>query len=275
MMDLKVPETWLRKYLGMNEDEEISSLLKDYLDERAPGEDSASESRYADILGKISGEIFKNRIPEKTIEYMRSGGASLLKSFYTKERKDKAVLTIDLRRSTTMMLEASSPELFADFLSGFVEGIRNIILDERGIFVKFTGDGILAVFPEYYSGENAIVQCCCAASKCNEFFRAYYKTKYDNFDIVLSTGLGIGIDYGDTMIVNIAGNLDIVGLAVVYSCRLADAPSGSIYLSQSAVKSLRKSADIVEQARLEEVEIDLKHEGTFIVKNMLSISVKS
>jgi class 3 adenylate cyclase len=270
-MDLKVPEKWLRKYLCMDDDEELSPLLKEYLDTNEPLENELRESQYKEILGKISGEIFKNKISEKAIENALSGETSLIRRFYKKERKDKAVLTMDIRKSTTMMLEASSPELFADFLSGFVEGIRKIIVDADGIFVKFTGDGILAVFPEYYSGENAIVKCCYAASKCNEFFQTYYKTKYDNFDIVLKTGLGIGIDYGDTMIVNIAGNLDIVGLAVVYACRLACVPSGYICLSQSAVKRLHKCGKIAENVLFEEVEIDLKNEGTFIVKKMVGI----
>ena len=56
------------------------------------------------------------------------------------------IMAIDIRRSTELMLKARNPELYASFITTLCIQLKQIILDNYGIFDKFTGDGILAFF---------------------------------------------------------------------------------------------------------------------------------
>ena len=118
--------------------------------------------------------------------------------------KDAFVMSIDIRRSTELMLKAREPDLFASFITNLCDGLKKIILDEFGIFDKFTGDGVLAFFPEFFSGEDAGYRIISAASKSHAFFDEHYKKCRHCFSTVLKeTGLGIGIDYGSVHMVRI------------------------------------------------------------------------
>jgi adenylate cyclase len=61
-------------------------------------------------------------------------------------------MAVDLRRSTELMLKSRRPELFAEFILYLAQQLRMIILNNYGIFDKFTGDGVLAFFTDFYSG---------------------------------------------------------------------------------------------------------------------------
>jgi hypothetical protein len=56
------------------------------------------------------------------------------------------VMSIDIRRSTDLMLKSRRPELFAKFIASLCAGLRDIVLAHNGVFDKFTGDGVLAFF---------------------------------------------------------------------------------------------------------------------------------
>ena len=57
------------------------------------------------------------------------------------------IMSIDIRRSAELMLNARSAELFAEFMAGLCEELKGLICDRFGIVDKFTGDGLLASFP--------------------------------------------------------------------------------------------------------------------------------
>ena len=56
------------------------------------------------------------------------------------------VMSVDIRRSTELMLKARSAEQFADFITELCENLTTIVRDSFGVFDKFTGDGIRSVF---------------------------------------------------------------------------------------------------------------------------------
>jgi len=58
------------------------------------------------------------------------------------------IMSIDIRRSAELMLNARSAELFAEFMAGLCEELKGLICERFGIVDKFTGDGLLASFPE-------------------------------------------------------------------------------------------------------------------------------
>lgn len=170
------------------------------------------------------------------------------------------VMSIDIRRSTELMLKAREPKLFAKFIITLCAALRQIILYSYGVFDKFTGDGILAFFPEFYSGMDAGLRTLTAADQCHKLFEAHYHDHRSCFLSVLKdTGLGIGIDYGDVQIVQIGGEFSVVGTPVVYACRMGSATAGQTFLNQPAYEQLFHNYSTY--CDFEECDIDIKHEG--------------
>jgi adenylate cyclase len=169
-------------------------------------------------------------------------------------------MSVDIRRSTELMLKARAPEMFAAFITTLCRDLGNIVKSNFGVFDKFTGDGVLAFFPDFYSGGDAGYWVIKAAHQCHESFSTRYKEFRSSFTTVLtSVGLGIGIDYGPAHLVQMAGGLTVVGAPVVYACRMAGAPAGSTFLNQLAYE--RISERYSPYCFLRETELDLKHEG--------------
>ena len=128
------------------------------------------------------------------------------------------------------------------------------------MFDKFTGDGILAFFPDFFSGPDAGYYALLAADRCHKAFQARYHEYRSAFNSVLSdTGLGIGIDYGTVQLVQMASGLSVVGPPVVYACRMGGAPAGKTLLNQPAYEQVsdRFSAGCFVQ----ETDLVTKHEG--------------
>lgn len=173
------------------------------------------------------------------------------------------VLSIDIRRSTELMLKAREPKLFAEFIMTLAARMRQVIIDSFGVFDKFTGDGILAFFPEFYSGDDAGYFCLDSAAKCHEVFAITYKEHRHCFLSVLAdTGLGIGIDYGAVQIVQIGGDVTVVGAPVVYACRMSSCTAGETLVNETAFEKL--FADFSTYCDFDETELEIKHEGKTI-----------
>lgn len=169
------------------------------------------------------------------------------------------VMSIDIRRSTELMLKARQPRLYAEFIIKLAGLLRECVLKRFGIFDKFTGDGILAFFPEFYSGKDAGFQAVSAALECHEIFRRHYAEHRHCFlSILKETGLGIGVDYGEVQIVEVGGDISVVGTPVVYACRMAGAGAGMTYANQPAYEQLFNRYSVFD---FSESEIDIKHEG--------------
>lgn len=74
--------------------------------------------------------------------------------------------------------------------------------------------------------------------------------------------MGIGVDYGECHLVQVAGSLTIVGAPVVYACRLGGAPAGTTLLNQPAYEKVceRHGGRVL----LDETSIEIKHEGVLV-----------
>jgi class 3 adenylate cyclase len=170
------------------------------------------------------------------------------------------VMSIDVRRSTSLMLKARDARLFAEFMIGLATRLQQIICSRYGVFDKFTGDGILAFFPEFFSGPDAGYRVLDAAAACHAAFREHYELNRRSFSVVLKdTGLGIGIDYGDVHVVFAGGQFTVVGKPVVYACRMGGGAPGSILVNQPAFEQLFDNYSAYSD--FSEMEIDVKHEG--------------
>ncbi|MCA9100376.1 MAG: hypothetical protein KDA63_04445, partial [Planctomycetales bacterium] len=173
------------------------------------------------------------------------------------------VVSIDLRRSTELMLKAREPKRFAEFISSLALSLRGVILEHFGVFDKFTGDGILAYFPEFFAGASSGLLAIESAKRCHQVFDQHYREHRHCFTSVLqSTGLGIGVDYGEVSIVHMKGELTVVGTPVVYACRLGGANGGTTLVNQQAYEELL--GRFSEYLDFEERSIEFKHEGPML-----------
>lgn len=173
------------------------------------------------------------------------------------------VMSIDIRKSTEMMLKVRKSEYFGWFLAMLCKDLEEIVKRNYGIFEKFTGDGILAFFPEIFSGEHAGYYAARAASECHEAFSKRYKESHDMFDLVMiDVGLGIGIDFGKARLVAMANSFAIIGTPVVYACRFGTAPAGNTYTNISAYVEMRNKFD--GSIDFTAVEFSIKHIGSIM-----------
>lgn len=181
---------------------------------------------------------------------------------------ETVVVSIDIRRSTELMLKAISPAKFASFIIEIRRKLIAVVLRNYGIYDKFTGDGILAFFPTFYSGEDALLHALRAATECHQVFNEYYNENKSSFTVFLKDiGLGIGIDYGKTTLLNEDGELTVVGTPVVYACRMSGTQAGNTVLNIQAKEHLEKLYPL--RISTFETEIMVKNEGLatcFIVK---------
>lgn len=183
--------------------------------------------------------------------------------FELQEPRASYVMSIDVRRSTELMLKAREPRLFAHFIIGLASKLRQVILERYGVFDKFTGDGILAFFPEFYSGPDAGYRVLDAAAACHATFQSHYQDNWDSFNAVLkSTGLGIGIDYGLVHLVRVENELTVVGVPVVYACRLGGGEAKHTYVNRTAYRQLFDKYSAY--CDLQETEIKFKNEGDMV-----------
>ncbi|MBI2928846.1 MAG: hypothetical protein HYY24_24550 [Verrucomicrobia bacterium] len=177
------------------------------------------------------------------------------------------VLSIDIRRSTDLMLRGKTPQVYAEFLDTTCGQLVATIKDQFGVIDKFTGDGLLAYFPDFFTGEDAGYRAISAAQACHAIFAQSYRLARSHFTVTLAdVGLGIGIDFGEVHLLRVTGELTVVGAPVVYACRLSGAPAGHTYMNHSAVAELERRCKQVVAAS--EVEFELRHEGLVICQDV-------
>lgn len=208
-----------------------------------------------------------DRVGTDAIEALK-GGSRSKDLFDTTVSADAFVISIDLRRSTELMLKARKPLLFAEFITSLAGMLKTIILDRYGVFDKFTGDGILAFFPKFYSGGEVGLLAVQAAKECHQLVAQHYRNHRSSFTNVLKdTGLGIGIDYGEVSIVQMSKEITVVGVPVVYASRRGSAKAGRTLVNQPAYEQLLDNFS--EFLDFSETAIDFKHEGAMVVYNVI------
>jgi class 3 adenylate cyclase len=213
-----------------------------------------------------------DRVNEKAKKEMAEG-EELRKKFEETEYCDAVIMSIDIRRSTELMLKARVPKLYADFITNLCSDLTKIIVDNYGVFDKFTGDGLLCFFPEFYSGQDAPYYAIKAAAECHSKFAEHYQKNRKCFKTVLiDVGLGIGIDYGKTHLVKMQDQLTVIGEPVVYACRLSGGEAGKTLLNQPAYEIISELYGAY--VDFKEDSIEIKHEGATLAY-IASVSKKS
>lgn len=226
-------------------------------------EKNAFETQIAQQYKKEQLRYLLDRVCPDAQRVLLDPDSMLLKSFQNEKSCDAFVISIDIRRSTELMLKAREPRLFAEFIRELGLKLGDIVIENLGVFDKFTGDGILAFFPEFYSGADSGFRVVETADKCHEVFRQHYRDNRRCFTAVLrDTGLGIGVDFGKVHMVQIGGALTVVGNPVVYACRMGSAPAGSTLLNQPAYEQIFDLFSAY--CDIEETSLPFKHEGDMV-----------
>lgn len=177
------------------------------------------------------------------------------------------VLACDLRRSTHIMRQALNQKAYWQFFQELYNTWCKTIHENFGIVDDFTGDGLIAWFPELYSGPNAGLYALKAADALHKDFRAVLESGAPSFQLFPEdAGIGVGIDFGTPFVLRMMNRLKIVGDALVYAVRMGAAPAGCTYLNQQAytqIEPLLHKMTYPPPVSIEATTIDVKNEGLF------------
>ena len=145
------------------------------------------------------------------------------------------VMAADIRESTLLMKEAVHFEQFAKIMDKFVSAVRSGIGTPGGWFDKFTGDGFLAYWivpstPKDEYQQRFVEAAGNLAHTAHELIELFHRRVLEDFrrnSRNLSDGVGllIGLDAGPGFLVEIAGEVTLVGPPVVGAVRMVNAAS--------------------------------------------------
>lgn len=199
-----------------------------------------------------------NRIGVQGLQHFKNNPA-LSKSFDGRYW-NTTVVSIDIRSSTQLMLNAKTPNDFVAFISDLSFALSSHVKDHFGIYDKFTGDGLLCFFPCFFSGEDHVYQALKLADSCHHSFKEVYARHNDKFSVVRSdVGLGIGIDTGETYVTFVNNEPTVIGTSVVYACRLSSAPSNTTYVNQQIYEVIKNTYK--DNFEITPCEIEFKGQG--------------
>jgi class 3 adenylate cyclase len=145
------------------------------------------------------------------------------------------VMAADIRESTMLMKEAVRFEDFARVMDKFVSAVRRGIGTPGGWFDKFTGDGFLAYWvvqsePRDDYRQRFVEAAGNLAHTAHELIELFHRRVLIDFrrnsrNLSDGVGLSIGLDAGPGFLVEIAGDITLVGPPVVGAVRMVSAAS--------------------------------------------------
>ena len=142
------------------------------------------------------------------------------------------VMAADIRNSTSLMKEAIRIETFAFIMDKFVTAVRRGIRGPGGWFDKFTGDGFLAYWIAQAPGSEyderfveAAGNIVHSAHTLVDFFHRLVLEDFrsNSRNVPDGVGLSMGLDAGPGYLVQIGGELTVVGPPVVGAVRMVNA----------------------------------------------------
>jgi class 3 adenylate cyclase len=143
------------------------------------------------------------------------------------------VMAADIRESTLLMKEAVRFEQFAKIMDKFVSAVRSGIGTPGGWFDRFTGDGFLAYWIVPSAPKDAYQQRFVEAAgnlahTGHQLIELFHSRVLEDFrrnsrNLSDGVGLSIGLDAGPGFLVEIAGELTVVGPPVVGAVRMVTA----------------------------------------------------
>jgi class 3 adenylate cyclase len=195
-------------------------------------EPSTGEERDRERV-RIAGLLESHAPPDWEERFRKE---ELLDAIIDHEPIQMFVMAADIRESTMLMKEAVRFELFARTMDKFVSAVRGGIGTPGGWFDKFTGDGFLAYWivqstPEEKEYQRRFVEAAGnLAHTAHELVDLFHRRVLEDFrrnsrNLSQGVGLSMGLDAGPGYLVQIAGELTLVGPPVVGAVRMVTAAS--------------------------------------------------
>jgi class 3 adenylate cyclase len=190
---------------------------------------TSTEDREA-ALARVA-ELLSSHAPPDWEERFRKD--DLIDAIVDGEPLQMFVMAADIRESTMLMKEAVRFEVFARVMDKFVSAVRRGIGTPGGWFDKFTGDGFLAYWvvqagPEDEYQRRFVEAAGNLAHTAHELIELFHSRVLEDFrrnsrNLSDGVGLSIGLDAGPAYLVEIAGELTVVGPPVVGAVRMVTA----------------------------------------------------
>ncbi len=179
---------------------------------------------------RIAGLLEKHAPPDWEQRFRKD---ELLDAIIDGDPLQMFVMAADIRESTMLMKEAVRFELFARTMDKFVSAVRRGIGAPGGWFDKFTGDGFLAYWivqaaPEEEYQRRFVEAAGNLAHTAHELIDLFHRRVLEDFrrnsrNLSQGVGLSMGLDAGPGYLVQIAGELTLVGPPVVGAVRMVTA----------------------------------------------------
>jgi class 3 adenylate cyclase len=173
-------------------------------------------------------ELLEKHAPADWREHFRAD--ELLDSVIDGDPIQMFVMSADIRSSTLLMKEAVRFERFASIMDKFVSAVRRGIGHSGGWFDKFTGDGFLAYWivqsgPDDQYHEQFVQAAGNITYTARTLVDLFQRRVLEDFrsnsrNFPATAGLSMGLDGGPGYLVEIAGELTIVGPPVVGAVRM-------------------------------------------------------
>ena len=196
-----------------------------------PSEPSTGEERDRE-RARIAGLLESHAPPDWEQRFRRD---ELLDAIIDTTPLQMFVMAADIRESTLLMKEAVEFERFAKIMDKFVSAVRSGIGTPGGWFDKFTGDGFLAYWitpttPKEDYQRRFVEAAGNLAHTAHELIELFHRRVLEDFrrnsrNLSDGVGLSIGLDAGPGFLVEIAGELTLVGPPVVGAVRMVNAAS--------------------------------------------------
>lgn len=193
---------------------------------------------YRPVLCKSSGEgafhlnniKWEGRFPWEICDQVDDKLLRLL------SESETVVIVGDVRRSQDLITYGFNPDTYRSNMVSYIETVRKLVLENKGIFDRFTGDGFICYFNKYLSQMfhrdlyiSVLDVCIEIQTKSKSFFNKWQqeiqKVSHDTI------GLSIGIDAGKIDFSNDSMMLAI-GTPAVWATRVCTAgDAGDIILN--------------------------------------------
>lgn len=179
---------------------------------------------------------------------------------------DIAVLFVDVRGFTTMS-ESLEPTVVVSILNEYLTLIADCILKNGGTLDKFVGDAAMAVWGAPLKSDDYVMKAVKAATDMVSAANDLSDRLFQKYGVNVS--FGVGVHTGEAVVGNMGSPLRMdytaIGDTVNTAARLeANAPAGTIYISQAVVDAL--SERIIVENLHDSISLKGKKEGFYVYK---------
>jgi class 3 adenylate cyclase len=182
---------------------------------------------------------FKNLKSKKYKEVFLTYLSKEFLKLFSDSKLNFATLYIDLVGSTVMSMKLPSQKL-STLVSIFSEEMASVVSMNQGYVLKYSGDAVIAFFPE----SESYSQMCQNALNCATDMRNLLKNgintglAHHNFEPL---NIRIGIESGSNQITLIGGNIDIIGYTMNIAAKITSMskPNG-ITIGQDCYSALNE-----------------------------------